>query len=221
MYSPSREGDYINDSGASHGHPVDGSVLYRLRALTSWLARSYCRAWNPAQITWFVLTGKATPVTAVTGCIGPIEDGKARPDPNISRRKTTITLSVEPWVPAPTIKTVYRKMQREIIGHDNREVPKRRRFLFHFVVRELRDSLPEEGLTEQQAESYRDVIRKIRGSFKGTGARTVEGGRPPWRMLREEWNRKYSDPEWRYTQDSNFSRDFYSAAGLMLRSQQR
>lgn len=220
LYFPSRQGDFINEYRVLRGEPYLYSVLDRLRALGNTLGSAF-RPWTLAQRMWFVLTGQATPTTAVTGHLGLFEPSEGLIGPNMRRRRDTVTLSIDPWVPAATVSKVYRELRREAMGQNSRAVPKRSIALFRFVVRELRESLLDADLSEGQVETYRAVIDKAKGRSVEAGTRTTKGGRPTWRVLRERWNSTCSNTNWRCKRDSNFSRDFYQAASSILRSTRR
>jgi hypothetical protein len=82
------------------------SVLDHLREVGDKLASSY--GWTEEAAVWFVLTGE-------TPEIKPL-DVRARVRSNVyAPPQRWITLNVMPWVPAETVKSAYRHMQKQML----------------------------------------------------------------------------------------------------------
>lgn len=151
-----------------------GSVLDDLRQLSHRLAEKVCPAWEEAQAAQFVLTGESVPSRPLTTQYAN----------HSSEQLTygTITLTVEPWVPTKTVVQFYQYMQTHMLGQKPRAPSLRNLDVFSFVVRHLRDELPNE-------EGQGKALKRL-----------------PWAELMERWNR--ANPKQRYSSESQFSRDF-------------
>lgn len=152
-----------------------GSVLDNLGWLSLRLSEDFCAAWDEAQAAWFVLTDESIPPKSIS----------AYYDSNISEHLTygTITLEVEPWVPAATVTSFYQHVQKYMLGQKPRAPELRNVAIFRFVTRELKDLLFHEGnLTDER--------------------------RLPWPEFMKRWNSlNHSKPSWTYRYPSKFKRD--------------
>ena len=111
------------------------SVLDTLRRLGKDLARSMHR-WEEFEAAWFVLTG-VTPVASpleAEVAYGPGAEIRGREKSSIpptgdsfvdelhledelAPSAATITLNIEPWVPAERVKKFYRRVQKKLTGN--------------------------------------------------------------------------------------------------------
>jgi hypothetical protein len=95
---------YIDEDGQTQETLVeDRSVLEGLRILSNYLAAEY--PWQEAQATWFVLTGEPPALPAATG---RVSRGSAAP-------YAEITMTVQPWVPADTVRKFYGQLQGRML----------------------------------------------------------------------------------------------------------
>ncbi len=101
-----------------------GSVLDVLHTAGAALAEQY--HWSETEAIWFVLTGDA-----------PIPPALHYEVELLTRpygRHAAIRFAVAPWVSADTVLRAYRRLQREVLGGDNRPISTRNLALFRFVV---------------------------------------------------------------------------------------
>ncbi len=84
--------------------------------------------WPELDALWFVLTGIAPALPVVR------QEVKLFDHPH--GRHAAIELAVAPWVSADTVLRAYRRLQREVLGGDNRPISMRNLALFRFVVAE-------------------------------------------------------------------------------------
>jgi hypothetical protein len=164
------------DREYTHIPVYPGSVLDDLRQLSRRLVEELSRAWSEPQAAWFVLTDEVEAPHAITGHYdyagGEMAYG-------------TITLRVEPWVPAETVVKIYQQLQSDMLGHRPRAPSLRNVAVFRFVVEQLRASM-------NTGEGSNETPR-----------------RAPWRELMELWNSSdRARPECRYSNENQFSRDF-------------
>jgi hypothetical protein len=149
----------------------DAPYAQELKALTEMLARSCL--WRVDDASWFVLTGSYTPPIAtptVEKRIAKIEGG-----PEIG----TITLTVEPWLPAEKVAEMYKKAQREMLDKKPHQVSRSRLRLLEFVEawgegttwRECMDSWNEHNSEEK----YEDV-RNFSKAYRQVRALVLEPG---------------------------------------------
>jgi hypothetical protein len=102
-----------------------GSVLGNLRKLCKALTKAH--PWDVDQATWFVLTGDAP-------LVRPIQ-AKINSSWMLGRRAlTTISLNVQPWVPAETVENVYRQVQSRVLGGENKRIGDKSLRLLEFVT---------------------------------------------------------------------------------------
>jgi hypothetical protein len=103
-----------------------GSVLGELRELCKELTKVH--PWDIDQATWFLLTGE-------TPFVRPI---RARKQEEMwltdGRAYTTISLTVQPWVPPEQVETVYRQLQEQVIGGAHGRVSDKNLNLLRFVI---------------------------------------------------------------------------------------
>jgi hypothetical protein len=121
--------DFLYGEHASE-RPQD--LLHDLSRLAKSLSRAY--RWREDAAKWFVLTGDAPhvqPLSVVVSDSMGIEDHY----PNTAQ----VTLTVEPWVDAKDVERVYRDVQRQMLGGDNRKKSGRTLEAVLFVARQIRD----------------------------------------------------------------------------------
>lgn len=164
-----------------------GSVLDELRLASIELEKYVAPRWDAGQAAWFILTGKPPIPFALIGEAGATtfkgEDGEFY-------QKGTITLEVEPWVPAETVAKAYRDLQLGVLEENPRSVGPRNLEVFTFVLRSRR-----ERLVSAQVEGR--VPHKLL-----------------WRELMLEWNN--ANPQKAYTEYKIFNRDYHRAARKIL-----
>jgi hypothetical protein len=102
-----------------------GSVLGELRTLCKELTKVH--PWDIDQATWFVLTGE-------TPFVRPIRAKKQETWLIDGRAYTTISLTVQPWVPPEQVETVYRQLQKQVIGGAHGRVSDKNLNLLRFVI---------------------------------------------------------------------------------------
>jgi hypothetical protein len=102
-----------------------GSVLGELRKLCKELTKAH--PWDIDQATWFVLTGE-------TLFVRPIRARKQETWLIDGRAYTTISLTVQPWVPPEQVETVYRQLQKQVIGGAHGRVSDKNLNLLRFVA---------------------------------------------------------------------------------------
>jgi hypothetical protein len=87
-----------------HAVPVArGGVLYRLRALSEWLAKQY--GWQPAQGSTFVLTG-CTPVVTMLRMTTPVLPGP----------RQRVVIDADPEVPPELVAAAFRRARSRLLG---------------------------------------------------------------------------------------------------------
>jgi hypothetical protein len=153
-----------------------GSVLGNLAWLSLKLSEDFCAAWDEAQAAWFVLTDEAIPPRAISGyCDSATSDHLTY---------GTITLKIEPWVPADTVSKFYQYLQRDALDKRSHAPELRNLAVFRFVIGDIK-------------------------RFFTSGSGDVEQ-RPPWDELMQHWNAlNHSKPSWTYRYPSKFERDYY------------
>jgi hypothetical protein len=102
-----------------------GSVLGELR----WLCKELIKAhpWDINEATGFVLTGD-------TPFVRPIRAKKQEAWLMDGRAYTTISLTVQPWVPPENVEIVYRELQKQVIGGAHGRVSDKNLNLLRFVT---------------------------------------------------------------------------------------
>ena len=159
-----------------------GSLLDDLHQLSQRLVEEYGRCWEEPQAAWHVLTGELVAPKAIT----------AKYNHHDSEHVThgTVTLTVEPWVPAETVVKVYQYLQVEMLGRKPRAPERRNLAVFRFVIKQS---------------------RKL--SLGGEDQGEALGGLS-WRELMEHWNQENLGQE--YTRESRFRRDFHRGGHAVL-----
>jgi hypothetical protein len=102
-----------------------GSLLGDLRNLCKVMTKSH--PWDFDQATWFVLTGE-------TPFVRPIRARKQETWQMDGRAYTTISLTIQPWVPPEDVETVYRQLQKQVIGCAHGRVSDKNLNLLRFVT---------------------------------------------------------------------------------------
>jgi hypothetical protein len=102
-----------------------GSVLGELRELCKRLTKVH--PWDTDQATRFVLTGETPPVRLIRA-------KKQETWQMDGRAYTTISLTVQPWVPPENVETVYRQLQKQVIGGAHGRVSDKNLNLLRFVT---------------------------------------------------------------------------------------
>lgn len=118
---------------------IRGNIV-ELRADLSHVARKLSEAyrWRREDAEWFVLTGTEPRIRPLSVTVNLVDTRDAP-----SRTATgQITLVAEPWVDANLVADVYRSVQRQLLGGDNRKKNRRTLDAILFVARHLRDSGP-------------------------------------------------------------------------------
>jgi len=100
------------------------SVLDELRRISARLARVY--PWEEAEASRYILTGEPPRVPAVVGRLHVRRD----------RATTygTITLTVQPWVPADVVYSFYRDMRQNAFAGSHQTISERKIAVFRFVM---------------------------------------------------------------------------------------
>jgi hypothetical protein len=102
-----------------------GSVLGELRTLCKELTKVH--PWDIDQATWFVLTGE-------TQFVRPIRAKKQESWQMDGKAYTTISLTMQPWVPPEDVEIVYRQLQKQFIGGAHGRVSDKNLNLLRFVT---------------------------------------------------------------------------------------
>jgi hypothetical protein len=162
-----------------------GSVLDELREVSEELSK-LCPPWGEAQAAWFTLTDEVSSVSALTGRVNVTK--------NFVANYGNITLSVEPWIPADSVRQAYQDLQKAVLRRKNRPIFERNLAVFRFVVAELRTLLPREQRWRLQSVEV-----------------------PPWRAFCARWNREVRQ-EWRYEDVRHFRRAFVRGMSSIVRA---
>lgn len=185
------------------------SVLDDLRRLSVRLARDY--PWEEAEASRFILTGKPPRVPAVFG--------RLRVHRNPATTYGTITLTVQPWVPADVVYGFYRDMRQDAFAGSHQTISERKIAVFRFVMAQHDVHPPEGGKPKYRVVDSR-VSPTLRLSNK-TRAKLLKKPqlvKPPWKVMLDRWNQRYSD-EWLYKNEANFKRDFHEARKTIVHPQ--
>jgi hypothetical protein len=115
-------------AGDGHLKRIDfwpGSVVGILRKLSKELTKAH--PWDSDEATWFVLTGEVPIVRPILGRTNSsrVLGGNAY---------TTISLTVQPWVPPETVEAAYRHVQKRVIGGGSGRVGEKNLNLLRFVT---------------------------------------------------------------------------------------
>ncbi len=179
---------YIDEEGQTGEVLVEEhSVLEGLRRLSTRLAAEY--PWQEAQASWFVLTGEPPALPAATG---RLSRGSAAP-------YGEITMKVQPWVSADSVRKFYGYLQGQMLASQPRAVSERNLAVFRFVVAQQEVMSASDGTRPSGLTRRHPKLMKLK--------------QPSWRVMLERWNREYAArPKWQYTNVRNFERDFQRAA---------
>ncbi len=168
---------FVDERGKKFSEDVrQGSVMDRLRQLSERLVRTF--GFDAAQATWFILTDTSPRRSPLDGNIA-VQNHPTHVDGRV-------TLSMDLWVPADVVLRVYRDVQRQRLGRENRPLS-----LSNLAV-------------------YRSVLQDARDA-----ERANPGCLPPTRaQSMARWNREH--PEKQYQQEWEFKRDVERAERLVL-----
>src|SRR5215208_6634617 len=183
---------YIDEDGHTQETLVeDRSVLEGLRILSNYLAAEY--PWQEAQAAWFVLTGEPPALPAATG---RVSRGSAAP-------YAEITMTVQPWVPADTVRKFYGQLQGRVLISRPRAFSERNLAVFRFVV------------GQQEVKPYSDDAQA--SALTRRHPKLMRLKQPSWRVMLKRWNQHYSaGHKWHYRHVRNFERDFKRAAQAIV-----
>jgi hypothetical protein len=183
---------YIDEDGQIQETLVeDRSVLEGLRILSNYLAAEY--PWQEAQATWFVLTGEPPALSAATG---RVSRGSAAP-------YAEITMTVQPWVPADTVRKFYTQLQGRVLTSRPRALSERNLAVFRFVV------------GQQEVKPYSDNAPA--SELTRRHPKLMRLKQPSWRVMLKRWNRHLpAGDKWHYQHVRNFQRDFRRAAQALV-----
>jgi hypothetical protein len=169
----------------------DRSVLEGLRRLSNYLAAEY--PWQEAQATWFVLTGEPPALSAARG---RVSRGSAAP-------YAEIVMTVQPWVPADTVRQFYGQLQGQVRTSRPRALSERNLAVFRFVV------------GQQEVKPYSDNAPASELTRRHPKLMTLE--QPSWRVMLKRWNGHLpAGHRWHYRYVRNFQRDFRRAAQAIV-----
>jgi hypothetical protein len=165
----------------------------------SWLAKRLSRAyrWREDAAKWFVLTGDAPYVQPFSVTVSErvsIEDYY----PNTA----SIALTAEAWVDAKDVERVYRDVQRQVLGGDNRKKSGRTLDVVVFIAQQIRDHGHEawskrverwnKDHPDRRYKSFRELRqvyeRFLRPSYNAPNYKPSE--REPWQVQRDEQRRR-------------------------------
>jgi len=164
---------------SSHTHvPIyPGSVLDGLARVSSTLSQDLSAAWDRAQAAWFILTDETVLPAVVSGWYVSATGEHLT--------HGTVTLEVEPWVPAEIVRRCYRDLQAQVLGQKPRAPEERNIAIFEFVASELKASM----------------VRMEDSTKLGKGL--------SWSKLMMRWNKaNASRSSWTYRHASKFRRDY-------------
>jgi hypothetical protein len=183
---------YIDEEGQIEETLVeDHSVLEGLRRLSNYLAAEY--PWQEAQATWFVLTGEPPALPAATG---RVSRGSAAP-------YAEITMTVQPWVPADTVRKFYGQLQERVLTSRPRALSERNLAVFRFIVE------------QQEVKPHSD--NALASELTRRHPKLMRLKQPSWRVMLKRWNRHLpAGHKWHYQYVQNFQRDFKRAAKAIL-----
>ncbi len=113
-----------------------GEILEELLSLAKRLGWRY--RWT-YQDTWrFLLTGTVPHIVPLRVHYNYVRDEPESPEPHYPNM-AEITLIVEPWVDARDVERIYRNVQRQVLGGDNRKNDKRTLEAIRFAARQMRE----------------------------------------------------------------------------------
>jgi hypothetical protein len=120
-----------------------GSVLGVLRRLCKELTKSHL--WNTDEATWFVLTAERPMLRPISAKINSFWTPG-------TRAHTTISLTVQPWVPPETVEAAYRQLQKGVIGGECGRIGDKNLKLLEFVAKraDVNGNLPKGEVLVQE-----------------------------------------------------------------------
>jgi hypothetical protein len=118
--------------------------------------------WTYHDTWWFLLTGQAPYIQPLRVHHEYVRDEEHYPN------MVQLTLVVEPWVDAKDLERVYRDVQRQVLGGDNRKKPTRTLDAVRFVARRMREH-GRESWSKLQTEWNRSQTHP-EGRYKSHGA---------------------------------------------------
>jgi hypothetical protein len=184
------------------------SVLDELRWRSVRLARDY--PWEESEASRFILTGKIPKMPAVVGRLS------ASRDPTYTYG--TITLTVQPWVPAKVVYRFYRDLRQGAFAGRYRSVSKRKIALFRFVVSQYEIRPPEPGKPKYRiVDSSVGPVLRLSNKTRAKLRRKPQLTKPLWKVMVDHWNKQY--PNWSYESEDNFKRDFHEARKAIVHPQ--
>jgi hypothetical protein len=163
------------------------SVLNELRKVSRRVLR--WRPWKEEEANWFVLTGEPPAMPAV--------EGRYRASRSDLITFGTITMTIQPWVSAKTVRDFYQRLQGRLKEEKPRASSERNLAVFRFVIEQHRVEA-----------AGGDVFERMK---------PPKLVRPPWRTLLERWNQMYPEGHrWHYKDVRNFSKDFRRAEKAVI-----
>jgi hypothetical protein len=184
------------------------SVLDELRRISARLARVY--PWEEAEASRYILTGEPPRVPAVVGRLHVRRD----------RATTygTITLTVQPWVPADVVYSFYRDMRQNAFAGSHQTISERKIAVFRFVMAQHEVHPPKGGKPKYSilASPVGPVLR-LSNKTRAKLRRKPQFVKPPWKAMLDRWNEQYSD--WPYKDEANLKRDFHEAKKTIVHPQ--
>jgi hypothetical protein len=188
------------------------SVLDELRRISVRLARVY--PWEEAEASRYILTARPPRVPALVGRLQVHRD----------RATTygTITLTVQPWVPADVVYGFYRDMRQEAFAGDHQTISERKIAVFRFVMSQHYVHPPEDGEPKYTIVDSRVGPRlHLSRQTKEKLLKKPKLVKPPWKVMLDRWNEQYSgEPyKWSYKDEANFKRDFHEARKTIVHPQ--
>jgi hypothetical protein len=102
------------------------SLLAELHTLSAALIRSF-PVWEGQEqdVSWFVLTGQVPQIRPLLMRWSMYRGS--------DYNRATITMTIEPWMPADAVRKAYQDLQRRMLGRDNRPLSKRTLALLQFM----------------------------------------------------------------------------------------
>jgi hypothetical protein len=183
---------FLDENGQTQGRLVeDRSVLEGLRTLSNYLAAEY--PWQEEQATWFVLTGEPPPLSAATA---RVSRGSAAP-------YAEIVMTVQPWVPADTVRKFYGQLQEQVRTSRPRALSERNLAVFRFIVGQQEVKPSSDDAQASALTRKHPKLMKLK--------------QPSWRIMLERWNRQHpGGHKWHYKSVRIFQRDFRRAAQAIV-----
>jgi hypothetical protein len=136
-----------------------GEGLEDLRSLGKKLCITY--RWREGDAEWFVLTGEPPPVPALRAQVS-LNASIQSYYPNTAE----ITLTIQPWVNAEEVVRIYRDIQRQVLGGDNRRLHDRTLDAVRFVTQQIREH-GEESWSRRLSRWNRERPKWRYASFRG------------------------------------------------------